>query len=323
MRSRAVTLSAAPVMGATLVGVLTATQSRVVGSFQEFTSNGPEFVLVNYVLGVALLSFIVLISRSRRQALTALPRLLRTGGLRWYQCIGGVLGAWLVTSSWLTVPRLGLSLAVVSLICGLLVAGVVVDALGLGPAGRKPPTRYRLLGAVIALLAVTVEVAPELLEYGFGASSPVYTLLAFSAGCGVAVQQALNGRVSAATGQPLAAGWLNFVTGAIALTLAVMILAFSQVAAVEPIGNIPVWALTPGILGAAFVSLAAWAVGSIGVLRLGLLSVVGQIFTAFAFDLFNPMVGAAMESRTAIAGVLALLAAFISARTPRAARAMP
>jgi hypothetical protein len=58
------------------------------------------------------------------------------------------------------------------------------------------------------------------------------------------------------------------------------------------------------------------------VLRLGLLSVAGQIFTAFAFDLFNPMVGVAMDSRTAIACALALLAAYVSSRTTTRNRQM-
>jgi transporter family-2 protein len=308
---------AAPIAGAAMVGILTASQARVVGSFGEFTNNGPEFVLVNYVIGVAVLSIIVMSRASLRRSVAALPSLLRTGELRWYQCLGGILGSWLVVSSSLCVPRLGLSLFVVSLISGLITAGVIVDALGLGPAGRKPPTLPRILGAVIALSAVALEVAPDLLTSGLTAATPFYSLLAFSAGCGVAVQQAINGRVARATGEPLASGWLNFVTGAVALLIVTLLLAATSITPLEPVQNMPWWAATPGFLGAAFVSLAAWSVGAIGVLRLGLLSVAGQIFTAFAFDLANPMVGLAMDSRTAISCALALLAAYVSSRTTK------
>lgn len=319
----ATTASFAPVAGAAAVGVLTAAQARVVGSFDEFTKNGPELVLINYVIGLALLTAIVLLSGSRRRAVANLPGLLRSGHLHWYQCGGGVLGAWLVVSSWLTVPRLGLSLSVVSLICGLIVAGVLVDALGLGPAGRQPPTRNRLIGAAIALAAVASELAPSLAENSFTASIPFYILLSFSAGCGVAVQQALNGRVSAATGQPLAAGWLNFVTGAVALGTCVVVLALLGIAPIEPILNAPLWAFSPGVMGAAFVSLAAWAVSSVGVLRLGLLSVAGQIFTALAFDVFSPVADLEMDERTAIASLLALMAAYVSSRPARVRPSTP
>lgn len=307
--------STAPVAGAAMVGVLTATQAQVVGSFGEFTSNDAQFVLVNYVIAIGVLSIIVISRAPLRRSVAALPSLLRTGELSWYQCLGGILGSWLVVSSSLCVPKLGLSLFVVALISGLIVVGVVVDALGLGPAGRKPPTAPRILGAVIALSAVAIEVAPELLTNGWSAATPFYSLLAFSAGCGVAVQQAINGRVARATGEPLASGWLNFVTGAVALTIVTLLLAAANIVPLEPVQNMPWWAATPGFLGAAFVSLAAWSVGAIGVLRLGLLSVAGQIFTAFAFDMFNPMVGIAMDARTAISCALALLAAYVSSRT--------
>lgn len=309
--------SAAPIAGSAMVGILTASQARVVGSFGEFTNNGPEFVLVNYVIGIAILSIIVISRASLRRSVAALPSLLRTRELRWYQCLGGILGSWLVLSSALCVPRLGLSLFVVSLICGLITAGVVVDALGLGPAGRKPPTLPRILGALIALSAVALEVAPELLTNGWSAATPFYSLLAFSAGCGVAVQQALNGRVARATGEPLASGWLNFVTGAVALAIVTLLLAATSITPLEPVHDMPWWAVTPGFLGAAFVTLAAWSVGAIGVLRLGLLSVAGQILTALAFDLANPMVSLAMDSRTAISCALALLAAYVSSRAPK------
>ncbi|MGI9137036.1 MAG: DMT family transporter [Candidatus Nanopelagicales bacterium] len=306
--------TAAPVAAALAVGIMTATQSKVVGDFEEFTRNNPEFVLLNYLAGIVVLSVIVLATPRIRTAVASIPSLLRSRRLRWYQCLGGVFGSWLVVSAALTVPKLGLSLAVVALICGLIVAGVVVDAFGLGPAGKNPPTRNRILGAAIALVAVGVEVAPSIASEGLGADTPLFTLLAFSAGCGVAVQQAFNGHVASASGQPLAAGWINFVAGIGALSLVVAVTAATGVTPLEPATDMPLWALAPGLLGAAFVTLGAWAVGGIGVLLLGLLSVTGQIFTALIFDLLNPKVGILMDARTGIAALLALAAAFVSSR---------
>jgi transporter family-2 protein len=320
MRTRSAAV-AAPIAGALLVGVLTATQAKVVGNFHDFTQNSAEFVLVNYAIGLSVLSLLVISRKSLRHAVVALPSLVRSRQLRWYQCLGGVLGSWLVVSSSLCVPELGLSLYVVALISGLISAGVVVDALGFGPAGRKPPSLPRILGALIALAAVTLEVAPELLSNGWSDEAPIYSLLAFSAGCGVAVQQAINGRVARATGEPLVSGWLNFATGAVALLLVTVLLAAIQVTPLEAIRDMPWWAITPGFLGAAFVSLAAWSVGAIGVLRLGLLSVAGQIITALVFDVVNPKIGISMDQRTALASALALLAAYVSSRVPRSAKA--
>ena len=109
-------------------------------------------------------------------------------------------------------------------------------------------------------------------------------------------------------------GWINFVAGIGALTLVVAVTAATGLTPLEPATEMPLWALAPGLLGAAFVTLGAWAVGGIGVLVLGLLSVTGQIFTALIFDLHNPKVGILMDARTGVAALLALAAAFVSSR---------
>jgi transporter family-2 protein len=228
---------------------------------------------------------------------------------------GGLLGAWLVVSQTITVPRIGVALSVVALVSGLIVTGIAVDAAGMGPAGRRPPTPARLVAGGLAIAAVGVDLAPELAA---GATAfPAYHLLAFSAGCGVAFQQAFNGRVAAATGQPVLSGWINFVIGALALGLVVLGLSAAGAVPLAPIPFQPWWLYTPGVLGATFVTLAAWAVRWIGVLRLGLLSVTGQLVAAFAFDLLAPMINVTTEARVGLGVLISLAAAVLASRAAR------
>jgi transporter family-2 protein len=297
---------------ALLVGVLTATQARVVGAFAFYDTNPLQLILVNYAIGCALLTLAVAVVPPIRERARRLLPLIRLRQIRWYQLAGGALGAWLVASQAITVPRLGVALSVITLVAGLIVAGVVVDAAGIGPSGKRPPTAGRIIAAVLALAAVVIDLAPQMTQQG--PSLPIYHLIAFSAGCGVALQQALNGRVAAATGQPIVAGWVNFMIGAMVLGVFVVGLAAVGTTPLVAIPMQPWWLFTPGLLGASFVTLAAWAVRWIGVLRLGLLSVTGQLLAAFAFDLIAPMGSIAMEARIGISVLISLIAAVLASR---------
>lgn len=304
-------------LAAAIAGILTAVQARVVGEFSALTTNGPQFIVANYVIGLALLTVLVLTVTPARRGIIRLISLVRAGTVHWYQLFGGVLGAWLVVSQFLTVPRIGVALSVVSLVAGLLVASILVDRAGWGPAGPTPPTRPRIIGAALALVAVSIEVAPSVVSQGWSVGSAPFVLLALSAGCGVAVQQALNGRIAAAAGQPLPAGWLNFATGALALGSVVTVLALTGAVPLVPLPSSPWWIYTPGLLGATFVTLAAWAIRYTGVLRLGLLSLSGQLIAAFVFDVIRPMEDLSTGTRTAVATVLAIGAVVASNRTGR------
>jgi transporter family-2 protein len=158
---------------------------------------------------------------------------------------------------------------------------------GLGPGGPQPLSANRIAGAALAVVAVAV----LRLGHGGGAVSGgvVLAILAAAAvgGAMASAQQALNGRVQQATGEGLLAAAVNFVGGAVLLGVA-----FALVAGAGHGPGTPwppaLWLYAGGVLGIAYIATAIWSVGPLGVLRLGLLLVAGQLAGGVLIDLVSP-----------------------------------
>ena len=202
--------------------------------------------------------------------------------VRHWELFGGFFGALFVLSQSLSVPVIGVALFSVALVSGQSASALIVDRLGLGPHGRQPLTAWRVLSALIGISAVIVAVSGRLSS----TEIPIWlVVLCFVAGIGVSIQQAINGRVSAAAGEPMVAAWLNFVTGVSVLLLAFGIMV--AVGTVQPsaLPSGPLWLYLGGVVGVIFIATASWVVGKIGVLRLSLLAIAGQLVGSLLLDL--------------------------------------
>ena len=294
---------AGPLGAALVVGLLTSIQSRINGSLAQDIGGGLQAAAISFTIGMAALTLVVISSSRLRTAVGTLRASLRQRGLRWWQLTGGFLGAYFVLSQSIAVPVIGVGLFTVSLVAGLTVSSLIVDRLGLSPAGRQTVTVMRMLAALVSIAAVATAASSRLIDHSL---SLTFALLGFSAGVGVAVQQAFNGRVSVATGQPIVAGWVNFVLGSTTLVV-VLLLGVSTGAVVAPtFGEPSLWLYSGGLVGIVFISLAAWTAARIGVLRLSLISIAGQLLGALLLDLiFTDFVDTSL--------VLGVLLAFIAA----------
>lgn len=225
----------------------------------------------------------ILVARPRiRHGLAGIPDALRGHRLRWWQLLGGLGGAWLVTTQGLVVVVVGVTIYTVAVVAGQVAGSLVVDRVGLSPAGALPVTARRITAAVVALVAVFLSG----LSAGTGTVSWV-VLLAVSAGIGISVQQAINGKVSVATRQPVAAATVNFTVGFAALFAATLVLI--AVGVIDLTGLPGQWWLyLGGPIGVTFIALAAWAVRAVGVLTFGLLSIAGQLAGAVLLDALAP-----------------------------------
>jgi transporter family-2 protein len=304
-----------------LGGALTAAQSRVNGELAARLHDGFGAAVISFGSGLVVIVAATLAVPAARRAAAGTAAALRTGTLRPWECLGGTLGAYLVATQGLTVAALGVALFTVSLVAGQAGSGLAVDRWGLGPGGPSPVTVPRLVGAALAVLGVAVAGAGHLSGPGVLALA----VLPLLAGAGVSVQQALNGRVRQVSGHALAATLVNFVVGTAAL-----VVAFAVDVAVRgwPDGRLPtqpVWYLG-GLMGVAFISVAAAAVRHTGVLLLGLAMVTGQLVGAVALDVFAPTraggvaTGVLAGTGLALAGVLVAAAA---TRRPAVGRAAP
>jgi transporter family-2 protein len=250
----------------------------------------------NLVAVVAALACVV----GARALPRAVGRVRALGRPPLWQFTGGVFGASIVLVSAAAAPRVGVALLTVAVVCGTTAGSLVVDAIGIGPAGRRPITGARVAGVA---LAVSATVAGALGVKGD--LEPVLLVLALAAGAGIAVQSAANGRLAAATGEPFVTALVNSSLG-----LVVVCVVAAVAVLVGSVGALPGNPLLyiGGVFGAIAVVVTATGVATIGILRLGLAMVAGQAIGALAVDLVAPVPGEVVTVGT-VAGVLLTLAA--------------
>ncbi len=269
-------------VAALVVGALVAWQSRINGELAERVGGGFLAAAISFGTGLVMVAVIVVARTELRRSIALIPAAIRAGGLRPWHLLGGLGGAWLVTTQGLVVTVVGVTIFTIAVVAGQVSGSLFVDRAGLSPAGRMPVTRNRAVAALIALCAVALA-GMQGGELGLS----VVVLLAVSAGLGISVQQAINARVAVATHQPLAATLVNFIVGFTALALVCIAL---LVTGVTTFAGWPTqwWLYLGGPIGVTFIALAAWAVRRVGVLVFGLLSIGGQLLGSVAMDLLAP-----------------------------------
>ena len=186
------------------------------------------------------------------------------------------------------------------MVAGQTANSLVVDRVGLSPIGRTAVTLPRLFAAVLSVIAVVVAVSARLAD----ADLEIVALgLAFAAGCVVAVQQALNGRVNTATLHPISTTWLNFVFGSAIL----LVMALVGVVALGAKVRAPSDGTMVDVDGRCFRHRlhrdGPWAVPRYGVLLFALITIAGQLTAALVLDVVAP-VGANTVQWTLVAGVI-------------------
>ena len=132
-------------------------------------------------------------------------------------------------------------------------------------------------------------------------------------GAMASAQQALNGRVQRATGEGLLAATVNFSAG-----MALLVPAFAIAAGAGHGPGTPwppaLWLYAGGVLGIAYIASSIWTVGTLGVLRLGLLLVAGQLAGGVVIDLVSPGRTGPPGAATYAAVVLTLAAVLLAGR---------
>jgi transporter family-2 protein len=116
--------------------------------------------------------------------------------------------------------------------------------------------------------------------------------LALCAGVSLGINRALIGKVGQELGA-INASIINHLSGA--LFLAVIILFQWDFSFIEPIADIPSYALLGGAIGAFFVIITSYVIPKIGVLKTSVLFIGGQLLSGSVIDYFlgkieNPLV---------------------------------
>lgn len=237
-------------------------------------------------------------------------------GLPWWLFCGGLFGAAFAFMGAYATPLVGVAIFTIAHVCGNTLGGLGTDSVGLGPSGRIRITVFRIVGAALALMAVSVT------QSGHTTATQAWWLvpLIVAVGVGVAVQGAVNGRLNEAVTNPMSTGLINFMVGTIAL--------YAVMSGLAMAGQVPLrtfpwqpWLYLGGICGVVVVLTTMLAVKSLGVFRMGLGVLTGQLSGALVLDVAVTGTWPSLQMMLGVA--LTVAAVLIASMSSRRSKNMP
>ncbi len=287
-------------------GALTAVQSRINGQLASAIGDPYTAATISFGSGLVLLLVALAVWRPGRRGFGHLRAALRERRVAWWMVLGGLAGAWFVTTQGLSAGVVGVALFTIAIVAGQTLGGIVFDLVGLGPGGRRRLTVTRIIGAMLALAAIAWAVSGQLAH-----DVPVLLMvLPFVAGLGSSWQQAVNGRVRGAAASALTATVVNFAVGTTALVVVMLV----HAASVGWPASLPgeAWLYTGGAIGCVFIAAQAVLVRVVGVLLLALCGVGGQLAAALSLELLLPTADRPVDIATIGGTLLALVAVIVA-----------
>ena len=303
---------------AVVSGLAIPVQGRINGALGARLNDGIAAAAVSFSTGLLVMIVISLVLPRGRAGLAGILPAVRNRAFPRIYVVAGAIGALFVFAQSFTVGILGVALFTVATVTGQTVSGLLVDRLGIGPAGKKSVTGIRIIGCVLTIAAVAWAVSPRFSGAGAGTGGGpsallIPVLLPVAAGFLMSFQQAMNGTATVHYGTPIAATLVNFVAGCLVLWTALAV----KLAVAGPANPLPGewWYYLGGPMGCVFIGLGALLVRSLGVLVTGLGMIAGQLLGSLALDLALPAPGTIVAPATVL-GTLLTLAAIILATLP-------
>lgn len=293
---------------ATIVGGLTAIQSRLNGQLSTDIHNGIAAALISFGTGWIFVIAFCLFNKPDRLGLTNIWIGLRKRTLKPWEIIGGMGGGFFVAIQSSVVPVIGVAIFTICTVGGQTASSMLVDFFGISPSGKHRVTWLRGITAAVTLLSVTIAVFPQLRSSTFKVAPIV---LAITVGIVVAFQQALNGRINVISARPLATTFVNFLMGSIVLTIALIY----NLLRGGSIGSLPhgIVVYLGGPIGVIFIAVSAYTVKHLGILNFILFSVTGQLIGALLLDWLSPAAHTKVSAYL-ITGTTMTLIAVVSSR---------
>lgn len=291
---------------AVVAGLGIAAQGRINGALGARLNDGLAAAVVSFGSGLLVIIVVSLLLPSGRRGLRAMLPALRSGKFpRWYVAAGAI-GAFFVLTQGLTVSLIGIALFTVAVVTGQSLSGLLVDRIGMSPAGKRAITPIRVISAVLTIAAVIWAVSPRFAKADDVAHWLLPVLLPLAAGFLMSFQQAMNATQTVHYGTPLTATLLNFVAGTLVLVIAWLI----KISVAGTGNSLPTewWYYLGGAIGCLFIGLSAWLVRGLGVLLTGLGTIAGQLIGSLMLDLIFPTAGTVIALATWLGTLLTLFA---------------
>lgn len=132
---------------ALLVGAMLPTQAAINAQLRQFVGSPFRSGLVSVVVSTLAMAAIVALN-------VGVDRPVSLGGAPWWIWVGGLLGVVVVVGTLALAPRLGAATLFAGVICGQLLASLLLDHFGLLGYAVSRVTPTRLLGAALLLVSL-------------------------------------------------------------------------------------------------------------------------------------------------------------------------
>lgn len=268
-----------------LAGMLGPMQSAVNGRLGADLGDGHLASIVSFGAGLVLMFILILPRATTRRAFLSLPEHLRHGTIPWPNFFAGLCGAMIVLSEGISVGALGVATFQTALISGMVISGVVCDRLGIGVPFKQALSVFRILGAVLAIVATVLVVSPNF-------ETPhalALVVLPFVGGLLAGWQPAGNSNIGELAGSMMVSITWNFLVGFVFLTAAFLIRMVTGHASFALPDTW--WMYLGGPLGLLSIALMALLVRRLGLLLLALASTAGQLVGSILIDALIPGMG--------------------------------
>jgi transporter family-2 protein len=264
-----------------VAGSFMTTQARINGELAVDLDNGFVAASISFGSGFAVLCVIMLLFKRGRQGYGLILADIKQRNIPWWFTLAGCAGAGYVLSQSVVIGITGVALFTVAFVAGLTIGSLLLDLWGIGPAGTRPLTFTRVLGAGLGIVAVIIGMMGQPIQ----AQGLFLLVMPMVFGATVAWQQAANGRLTVSAGTPWTSTFINFGVGTGVLLIATAVRALQ----VGLPTNFPTewWLYAGGPIGIIFIAANAVVVRSLGVLLLSLGTIAGQLTMAIVFDSIN------------------------------------
>ena len=131
-----------------LAGILMTVQSGINSQLRSAIQHPILAALISFLSGTAALIVMVMLSKQ------AIPTMQTFGGISWYKWTGGLLGAFIVTVSLVSVSRIGAANMFVLIIAGQLTTAVIIDHFGMLGLQQSTITIQKMIGVLLLVSGV-------------------------------------------------------------------------------------------------------------------------------------------------------------------------
>lgn len=126
-------------------GIAITVQSGINSQLRAAIQHPLLAAFISFIVGTVALGILLIFSKS------ALPGLSQYAAVDWYQYTGGLMGAFVVTVTLISVAQIGAANMFVLIVAGQLITATLMDHFGILGMKENPVTMQKLLGILLVI----------------------------------------------------------------------------------------------------------------------------------------------------------------------------